>query len=47
LTFFVLDAETAGYGLTTVALGFAVLDAATGVCLGCVAWRRMHKRQSS
>ncbi len=38
LVCFVLRADVAGYVLTAIALGAAVLDAATGVCLGCTAY---------
>jgi Domain of unknown function (DUF4395) len=35
---FVLSVDVAGYGLTALAFGAAVLNAATGVCLGCKAY---------
>lgn len=35
LIFFVVGADLVGYGLTVVACGFAILNAATGWCLGC------------
>jgi hypothetical protein len=38
LTSFVLGVDGAGYALTALAFGAAVLDAATGLCLGCKAY---------
>ncbi len=35
---FALGVDVAGYGLTGVALGAAVLNASTGLCLGCKAY---------
>lgn len=35
---FLLAADVAGYALTALACGAAVLDAATGLCLGCKAY---------
>ncbi len=35
---FVLGADAVGYTVTAIALGAVVLDAATGVCLGCQAY---------
>ena len=39
LTCFVLGVDVAGYGLTALAFVAAVLDASTGLCLGCKAYR--------
>lgn len=38
LVAFVVGVDVLGYVLTSLALGAAVLDAATGVCLGCKAY---------
>jgi hypothetical protein len=38
LTSFVLGVDGAGYALTALAFGAAVLDAATGLCVGCKAY---------
>ena len=43
LTFFVFGIEVAGYGLTALAFGLAVLDASTGLCLGCKAYLLVHR----
>lgn len=42
LTSFALGVDVAGYGLTAVAFGAAVLDASTGLCLGCKAYLRIR-----
>jgi uncharacterized protein DUF4395 len=39
LTTFALGVDVAGYGLTAVAFGVAALNASTGLCLGCKAYR--------
>jgi hypothetical protein len=39
LTSFALGVDVVGYGLTAFAFGAAVLDASTGVCLGCKAYQ--------
>ncbi len=39
LTCFVLGVDVAGYGLTALAFVAAALDASTGLCLGCKAYR--------
>ena len=36
---FALGVDVAGYGLTALAFGAAVLNASTGLCLGCHAYR--------
>jgi hypothetical protein len=36
---FAVGVDVAGYGLTALAFGAAVLNAATGLCLGCKAYR--------
>lgn len=38
LIFFVVDVDVAGYSLTALATGVAVLNASTGLCLGCRAY---------
>ena len=38
LTSFALGVDVAGYGLTALAFGAAVLNASTGLCLGCKAY---------
>lgn len=43
---FVLGVEVMGYGLTAVALGGAVLEASTGVCLGCLVFLRARRLRS-
>lgn len=42
LTAFVLDSDVAGYSLTALAVGAAGLDAATGLCPGCAAYRALR-----
>ena len=39
LVSFALGVDVAGYGLTALAFGAAVLNASTGLCLGCQAYR--------
>ncbi len=36
---FAVGVDVAGYGLTALAFGAAVLNASTGLCLGCKAYR--------
>jgi hypothetical protein len=38
LTSFVLGVDVAGYGLTVLTFGIGVLNASTGLCLGCKAY---------
>ncbi len=38
LSFFAVDVDVAGYGLTALAFGVAALNASTGLCLGCKAY---------
>ena len=38
LTSFALGVDVAGYGLTALAFSAAVIDASTGLCLGCKAY---------
>jgi hypothetical protein len=45
LTSFLVGADLAGYGLTAVAFGAAVLDASTGVCAGCRVYLLFRRRQ--
>ncbi len=40
---FVIGIDVIGYGLTTVALAGAVINATTGVCLGCEIYRRLQR----
>lgn len=46
LTFFVVCVDVAGYSLTALAFGLAVLNAATGLCLGCKAYSLIRRVQS-
>lgn len=43
LTSFVVGLDTAGYGLTALALGVAALNASTGLCLGCEAYALVRR----
>ena len=47
LTFFLFGIDAAGYSLTALAFGFAALDASTGLCLGCEAYRLVRGVQSA
>lgn len=51
LVSFVLSVDVAGYGLTALAFGAAVLNASTGLCLGCKAYllivARIRGRQAA
>jgi hypothetical protein len=46
LIFFVVGVDVAGYSLTALACGAAVLNAATGLCLGCEAHLLIRRWQS-
>lgn len=43
LTFFAAGGDLAGYVLTALAFGVAALNATTGICLGCKAYRWYHQ----
>ncbi len=43
LTTFLLGIDVAGYGLTALAFGMAVLNASTGLCLGCKAYHLIRR----
>jgi hypothetical protein len=45
LILFVVGADVAGYVLTALACGVAVLNAATGLCLGCKAYLLIRRLQ--
>jgi hypothetical protein len=45
LIFFVVGVDVAGYGLTALALGVSVLNASTGLCLGCKAYLLLNRSQ--
>ena len=47
LVFFVLGADVAAYSLTALAFGVAALDASTGLCLGCKAYRLIRRPQAA
>jgi hypothetical protein len=47
LTFFVIGVDVAGYSLTALAFGVAVLNATTGLCLGCKAYLVIRRLQSA
>ena len=44
---FVVGVDVAGYSLTAVAFGAAALNAATGLCLGCRAYRLIRRPRSA
>jgi hypothetical protein len=44
---FVLGGDIVGYGLTALAFGAATLNASTGLCLGCRAYLRIRRPQST
>jgi hypothetical protein len=47
LVFFAVDVDVAGYSLTALAFGLAVLNAATGWCLGCRAYLLLRRLRSA
>ena len=47
LIFLAVGIDAAGYGLTAVAFGLAVLNAATGLCLGCKAYPLIRRWSSA
>lgn len=47
LVFFVVGLDVAGYSLTALAFGVAVLDAATGLCLGCKTYALIRRPRST
>jgi len=47
LTFFAVDVDAAGYGLTALAFGLAALNASAGLCLGCKAYLLIRRLQAT
>jgi hypothetical protein len=47
LIWFVVGVDVAGYSLTAIAFGATALNAATGLCLGCRAYRLIRRPRSA
>ena len=45
LIFFVVSIDVLGYGLTALAFGVSALNASTGLCVGCKAYRLIRRPQ--